>query len=308
MSDRDEEAPRPKKKKKKPVAVEPSGGEPRPAPAPPPRAPREPAPKISEDLQPESPEEDKPMTFWEHLEELRTRVIRSAIFFLIGFGIAWWQKEWLIDFISQPFCKAWLEKGVEGKCSLNFAAPQAPFMSYARLAAIAGLAGAAPVIFYQLWGFIAPGLYAREKKYIYPFVFCSTALFIGGAVFAYMLAFPLTFGYFLGFAGTHESGALTIAPVVTMESYIEFVTQMVLGFGIIFEIPIILSFLSLVGIVNHKMLIKFARYYILVAFIAAAILTPPDVTSQLVMAIPACLLYGVSIGLVWLMEKKTAAT
>ncbi|MFO0615313.1 MAG: twin-arginine translocase subunit TatC [Polyangiaceae bacterium] len=303
MSDADVEAPKKPKKKKKPKLDAPAPIEVAPA------ARREP-PKAAPDPppEPEAPENDKPMTFWEHLEELRTRIIRSAIFFLIACGFAWWQKENLLAFIAKPFCDAWVKEGVTGKCSLNFASPQAPFMSYAKLSAIVGLAGAAPIIFYQLWGFIAPGLYSREKRYIYPFVFASTLLFIGGAWFGFLAAFPLAFGYFLGMAGDHgTSSVLTIAPVVTMESYIDFVTQMLLGFGIIFEIPIVLSFLALVGIVNHKMLIKFARYYILVAFIAAAILTPPDVTSQLVMAVPACLLYGVSIGLVWLMQKKAPA-
>jgi len=251
----------------------------------------------------EAPENDKPMTFWEHLEDLRTRIIRSAVFFLIGVGLAWWKKEELLDFIAIPFCDAWKNTGVEGKCTLNFAAPHAIFMSYAKLAAIVGLAGAAPVIFYQLWGFIAPGLYSREKRYIYPFAFASTVLFIGGAVLAYYFAFPLSFNFFLGMA-REQGGALAVNPVVTMENYISFVTQMLLGFGLIFEIPIVLSFLALVGIVNHKMLIKFARYYILLAFIASAILTPPDVQSQLVMAVPACLLYVISIGLVWLLQKK----
>lgn len=307
MSDQDVEATKPKKKKKKPVApaTEPSAKSAEPAEKPVAKPAEKPSKKEEAVEEPaEAPEHDKPMTFWEHLEELRTRIIRSAVFFLIGFGIAYWKKEYLLDFISAPFCEAWLKNGVEGKCSLNFAAPHAVFMSYAKLAGIVGLAGAAPVIFYQLWGFIAPGLYAREKRYIYPFAFASTVLFLGGAVLAYYFAFPLSFNFFLGMSGTHEGSNLSVNPVVTMENYISFVTQILLGFGLIFEIPIVLSFLAMVGIVNHKMLIKFARYYVLIAFVAAAILTPPDVQSQLIMAVPACLLYAISIGLVWLLQKK----
>lgn len=303
MSDRDEEAPRPKKNAsggggRDTQPVEQRAGDP------PRKAAKPSAKKDVEPDPPDAPEDDKPMTFWEHLEDLRTRIVRSAIFFLIGFGLAYWKKEDLLEFISIPYCAAWKREAVEGTCALTFAAPHAAFMSYAKLSAIVGIAGAAPVISYQLWGFIAPGLYAREKRYIYPFAFASTALFIGGALLAYFVVFPLSFDFFLGMSGNHGDGSLTINPMITMENYISFATQMVLGFGLIFEIPIVLSFLALVGIVNHKMLIKFARYYILIAFIVAAIITPPDVQSQLIMAIPACLLYGISIGLVWLLQKK----
>ena len=250
----------------------------------------------------DGPEDDKPMTFWEHLEELRSRLIRSAVALLVGTGIAWYFKEKILDEITKPFCAAWAKQQLEGECTLSNAAPQQAFTSFARLAVITGVGIAAPFIFYQLWGFIAPGLYQKEKRYVIPFVMLSTALFLGGAWFGFEMAFPFTFNYFLslpkGTTGVHENF------VVSPELYIEFVTQVLLGFGIIFEIPIVLSFLAMVGVVNHKTLIKFARYYILVAFIAAAIFSPPDATSMMVMAIPAVALYFVSIGLVYLVQPK----
>ena len=246
------------------------------------------------------PEDDKPMTFWEHLEELRARLIRSAIALLVGTGVAWYFKEKILIAAKRPFCIAWEEQKLDGPCELKFIAPQEAFTSYVKLAVIAGLALAAPFIFYQLWRFIAPGLYQREKRYVIPFVFSSTLLFIGGIYFGYIAAFPLAFNYFLSFANK-EVG---LAAATTLERYIDLVVQVSLGFGIIFEIPIVLSFLALVGVVNHKTLIKFARYYILIAFIAAAILSPPDPTSMMVMALPACALYFVSIGLVYVFERK----
>jgi sec-independent protein translocase protein TatC len=259
---------------------------------------------VDEEVDDAGPEDDKPMTFWEHLDELRSRLIRSAAVLLVGVGVAWYFKEKVKDAIAAPFCEAWVKHHVEGRCNLTFAAPQAAFTSYLKLAVIGGIGLAAPFIFYQLWGFIAPGLYQKEKRYVIPFAFFSSVLFVGGGWFGYLGAFPFTFGYFLSLAGSGDNSKVAIVPMVTMESYIDFVVQVLLGFGIIFEIPILFTFLAMIGVVNHKMLLKFARYFVLIAFIAAAILTPPDWTSQVVMAIPACALYFGSIGLVYIFEPK----
>jgi sec-independent protein translocase protein TatC len=248
------------------------------------------------------PEQDKPMTFWEHLEELRSRLIRSAAALLVGTGIVWYFKNQFLDALTKPFCDAWVKEQIEGQCRLTFGSPQSSFTSYAKLSVIGGLGIAAPFVFYQLWGFIAPGLYQREKRYVVPFVLFSTLLFVGGAWFGYLGAFPFTFDYFLslskGTTRVHQEF------MVTTESYIDFVTQVLLGFGIIFEIPIVMTFLAMIGVVNHRILLKFARYYILIAFVAAAILSPPDATSMIVMALPACLLYFLSIGLVYIFQQK----
>jgi sec-independent protein translocase protein TatC len=252
--------------------------------------------------EPEGPEDDKPMSFWDHLDELRKRITTSLIALVVTTLIAWQYNDELFSIASKPFCDAWAAQQLEGTCELNFAAPQDGFTSRFNLALIVGVMGAAPVIFYQLWSFIAPGLYAKEKRYVIPFVAMSTLLFGCGMWFGFSVAFPFTFGYFLSFAG--NLGGVKISPEVMAVDYLSFVTKVLLGFGAIFEIPILFSFLAMVGVVTHRKLIRWARYYIFGAFFVAAILTPPDAASQIAMAIPACGLYGLSIGLVFLLQKK----
>jgi len=255
--------------------------------------------------EPEAPEEDKPMTFWEHIEELRKRIVWALLFLFAGCVVSWYFKKDILAFISKPFYDAWHHEHVAGDPSLNFDSPGAPLTAYIKLSLIGGAALSAPFVFYQIWSFIAPGLYAKEKRYVIPFAVVSSALFVGGGWFGYLAAFPFTFGYFLSLAGDIDADkTVRIVPTVMMEKYIDFVMQMLFGFGIVFEIPILLTFLAMIGVVNHRMLIRFIRYYILVAFVVAAVISPPDWTSMVVMAIPACLLYFVSIGLVYIFQKK----
>ena len=243
------------------------------------------------------------MTFWEHLEELRSRIVRSLIAFFIACLAAWELREPMLAALVKPFAESWKSQHVPGEPTLHFNAPGAAFVAYMKLAMIGGVAMSTPILFYQLWSFVAPGLYAREKKFVSPFVTLSSALFCGGGYFGWRAAFPITFDYFLSLAGQVGSHHVTITPTVMMDEYIDFVVQMLLCFGIVFEIPLLILFLSMAGIVNYLQLIRFGRWYILIAFIIAAIATPPDVTSQLVMAIPMCLLYVLSIGLAYLFGK-----
>ena len=255
--------------------------------------------------EPEGPEDDKPMSFWDHLDELRKRVTTSLVVLLVTTLVAFQYNKELGAIAAKPFCDAWTEQGLEGKCELNFAAPQDGFTAAFNLALIVGVMASAPVIFYQLWSFIAPGLYAKEKRYVIPFVLMSTVLFISGMWFGFAVAFPFTFGYFLSFAGDLGT-TVKVSPEVMMGDYYSFILKVLLGFGLIFEIPIVFSFLAMVGLVTHRKLIKWARYYIFGAFFVAAVLTPPDWASQIAMAIPACALYGLSIGLVYFLQKKEA--
>jgi sec-independent protein translocase protein TatC len=250
------------------------------------------------------PEADKPMTFWEHLEELRKRIVYSVVALVIAFFAAWEVRDPIIDVLTKPFMDAWAEQKIQGAGSLHYSAPGAGFSANVQVAVLIGVAGAAPVIFYQLWAFIAPGLYAREKKFVIPFVGLSTLLFVGGGYFGWLAAFPIAFNYFLGFSGPIGTHGLQITPTIMLDSYLDFVVQMLLAFGIIFELPLLLLFLSIAGIVNYLHLIKFGRWFILIAVILAGVLTPPDVTSQLIMAVPLIALYFVSIGLAFLFGKK----
>ncbi len=246
---------------------------------------------------------DPPMTIWEHLAELRKRLVYSIIALLTCTGVAFAFKERILEFISIPFCLSWTAANIPGKCELNFNKPQSAFTSYFELSLLTGLVAAAPIIFFQLWSFVAPGLYAREKKFVIPFVTSSSALMVGGAYFCLRVALPLAFNYLLGLSGAIPGGQLVVTPRVETEYYIDFVTQMMLGFGIVFELPLLILFLSLVGIVNYLQLIHYARYFIVAAVVVAAVLTPPDITSQLVMAVPMIALYGASIALAYFFGK-----
>jgi sec-independent protein translocase protein TatC len=252
----------------------------------------------------EMPEDDRPMTFWEHLEELRKRVVYSVITLIVACFAAWEVREPVLKALTEPYRLAWEQQKIAGTPNLNFDAPGGAFSANLYAAMLIGVALSAPMIFYQLWAFIAPGLYSREKKFVIPFVMLSTLLFVGGGYFGWLTAFPIAFNYFLGFSGPLAGGGLQITPTIMLNNYLDFVVQMLLAFGIIFELPLLLLFLSIAGIVNYLHLIKFGRWFVLLAVVIAGVLTPPDVTSQLIMAVPLIVLYFVSIGLAFLFGKK----
>jgi len=244
------------------------------------------------------------MTFWEHLEELRGRLIKSILAIAIGVAVAWIYREPLLAWLTRPFVLAWHTDKLGPNATLHFGSPAALFMAYVKLAAIGGCIFALPVILYQLWSFIAPGLYHREKRLALPFVVCSCALFAAGGWFGWRVAFPVAFRYLLGFSGQVAGSALSVTPTVMIDDYLTFVARMLVAFGLVFELPVVVFFLAIAGIVNHKHLIKYARHFIVGAFVLAAIVTPPDVVSQLLLAVPLCILYAVSIVVAWAVGKK----
>lgn len=243
------------------------------------------------------------MTFWEHLEELRWRIIKMAVAFGIGVGVAWTYREALLLWLTQPFIRAWNTTGLHDKAALYFPAPAALFTAYIQLALLGGLVLALPLMLYQVWAFIAPGLYSREKRYAVPFVVSSCALFAAGGYFGWRVAFPLAFQYLLGLSGPVGPN-FEVKPTVMVGEYLDFVSHMLIAFGITFELPVLVFFLSVAGIINHRHLIRFSRYFIVVAFVIAAIFTPPDVTSQVVLALPLCVLYAISIGIAWIFGRR----
>lgn len=247
---------------------------------------------------PEPPPEDGSMTLWEHLEELRGRIVRMALAFLIGAGGCWFFKEQILAWVTRPYQEAWIRGGHKGAAALHFGSPPALFIAYIRLAALAGLVFALPIILYQVWAFVAPGLYSREKKFALPFVASSVLLFLGGGYFGWAVAFPAAFDFLINFK-EDLPGGMKIEATVMVGDYIEFVTRMFIAFGATAELPIVAVFLSIAGIITHRHLIKFFRYFIVVAFVIAAILTPPDPMSQILMAVPLIALYGVSILVSW---------
>lgn len=245
------------------------------------------------------------MTFFEHLEELRTRLIRIALAFIVGGVVAWWFKEELLMWIARPYVEGW--HSPDGRqAGFYFPAPATLFIAYIKLSLLGGGVLALPFILYQIWAFIAPGLYAQEKRIAIPFVIASTALFAGGAYFGWRLVFPVAFEYLLNFQELPEGAPFRVEANVMIDQYLEFIIQALVAFGVVFEIPVVIFFLSAIGLITHKHLIKFFRYFIVVAFVISAIITPPDPLSQILLATPLILLYALSIGIAFLMSKRRA--
>ena len=257
----------------------------------------------------DAPEGEVAMTIWEHLAELRTRLMRAALALLGGAIIAWVYREKLLAWIAQPYRNAWATKFPNEPLELQTLAPADVFVNYMQLSLVAGVVFAVPMIFYQLWAFVSPGLYAREKKYIIPFVILSTGLFMSGVAFAYYVAFPFTFDYFfslLGDVGGNSGIVLKSRP--TMEYYLDFSERMLLAFGFVFELPLFIAFLAIAGIVTPKQLLRFSRYAIIGSFIVGAFVTPgPEISSQAAVSGALVVLYFFSVGLAYIVGKKKDA-
>ena len=255
-----------------------------------------------------TPENDVRMTIWEHLDELRRRVVTSAIFLVIGALGCWAFRQRLLGWLVEPYAKIWYQHFPKIPFELQTLAPADVFVNYMQLSLVGGIVLATPMLFYQLWAFVSPGLYAREKKYVIPFVVFSTSLFASGVAFAYYVAFPFTFNYFfslLGAVGQAGDGGTLLTSRPTMEFYMDFTTKTLLAFGFIFELPLFITFMAMAGIVTPKQLVKFGRWAVLLSFILGAVVTPgPEVTSQLAVSGALVTLYFLSVGLSFLVAKK----
>ena len=245
--------------------------------------------------------EDASMSFWEHLQELRIRLIRMVLAFLVGAGVAWWFKEYLFVVLTEPYVRGWTTDGVPP--SLHFGDPAGLFVSYVKISMLGGFVLSLPIQLYQIWSFIAPGLYAKEKWLVVPFVFLSCLLFCTGAYFGWSMVFPNAFEFLLKFSEIPLNSTLDVQPTVMIDSYLSFITRALLAFVIVFEIPVVVLFLALMGVVDHTHLIKFFRYFIVIAFIFSAVITPPDPWSQLLLAGPLIGLYSHSIGIAWFVSR-----
>lgn len=238
---------------------------------------------------------DQQLPFTSHLEELRKRLMIAAGAWIVAFIGCYSFAEQLFRLIADPV-KAALPPG----SSLVFINATEPFFTYLKIAAIAGLIVALPVILWQIWGFIAPGLYAHEKRLALPFVFSGCLCFGCGTYFGFVFVFPMIFAFLVQF-GTATG---EISAMLSMGSYLSLTSQLLLAFGLVFELPVVIFFLARMGVVDHHWLSKNRKYAILVAFIIGAILTPPDVFSQSALAIPFVILYEVGIIVARLFGKK----
>lgn len=260
-------------------------------------------PQNDEELTHVDPEDDVKMTIWEHIGELRTRLMRAGAALLAGAVVCWTFREKLLAWISQPYMAAWHEKFPNDPPELQTLAPADAFVNYMQLSLVGGVVIAAPVIFYQLWAFISPGLYAREKRYVVPFVLFSTTLFLSGVAFAYYVAFPFSFQYFFSLLGDVGGVKLTSRP--TMEYYLDFTTRMLLAFGGVFELPLFIAFLAIAGIVTPRQLVRFSRWAIISSFVIGAFVTPgPEISSQLAVSGALILLYFLSVGVAFIVAKR----
>ncbi len=237
--------------------------------------------------------EDDKIPFTEHLEELRKRLIICFIAVGIGFVVSYCFKEKLFEVLTRPLVSVMKN----GETLIFTGLPEA-FLAYLKVSLITGIGLASPVIMYQFWKFVAPGLYKKERRILIPVVLMSTVFFVGGALFGYFVVFPIGFKFFMSFA------TKTIRPLPSMREYLSFASTLLLAFGLVFELPLVITFMARLGIVTVPFLKKNRKYAILIAFIVAALLTPPDVGSQIMMALPLMVLYEISIIGARLFSKK----
>ncbi len=239
----------------------------------------------------DSPEE---MSFLEHLQELRKRLIHIAVYVLIAFLVCWFFAEPIFSFLKIPIMDAL----PEGSKELHVRHLTEGFLLYMKVAFIAGIFFSSPLILTEVWLFISPGLYKREKRLAIPFIFFSSLFFIGGGVFGYYIAFPRLCNFLLTYAQDFQK-------IITAREYFSFLSKILLGLGIVFEIPILIFFLARLGIVTHRFLLKKFKYAILIIFIIAAVITPtPDIPTQMIFASPMIGLYLLGILVAWLFGKE----
>ncbi len=242
------------------------------------------------------PETDQEMSFFEHLGELRIRLLRSILALVPAVAVAWYFKTEIKDFLIAPLEPAWEKLNLPGEAVLRFAGPADAFMMYLKNSLIGGLLLASPWIFWQLWMFISPGLYKREKVLAVPFIIASTVCFVGGAIFGYKLVFPEAFRILLGFSDE------TLVATLFVKDYMPFFRRMLLAFGVVFEVPVIVTFLAGAGIVTWRQLLRFSRWWIIVAAFISMLLTPQDVYTMVMMLVPLVLLYFVGVGCAYLIS------
>lgn len=240
------------------------------------------------------------MSLLEHLEELRKRVLLSFAGMGVGFLICWHWAELIYEIVQRPVSEALQANHMPTK--LVYLNPTEPFELFIKTGIVAGIFLASPFVLYQVWAFISPGLYRNEKKYVFPFLFSTVALFLAGGFFAYKMVFPAALKFLI------EQGQ-QFQPMITVSEYTDLFLAVILGLGVVFELPILFFFLALFGLVNASFLWRNSRYAILIIFFLAAILTPTtDILNMCIFAAPMVILYFVSIGIVWFVHPTNRKT
>lgn len=242
---------------------------------------------------------DQTMPLTAHLEELRWRLVKAFVAIGIAFVGCYNFSDQVFELLTRPLVALG-----DARLQLIGTGVTEAFFTRLKVSAIAAIFAASPVIFYQAWRFVAPGLYPTEKRTAIPFVLAATAFFVAGAAFCYRLVFPVGYAFFL-----QEYANIGVAPQIRISEYLSFASRMLLAFGVTFELPVVTFFLARLGVVDHRFLLRWFRYAIVVIFIVAAVLTPgPDMASQFLMAAPLLVLYLVSIGVAFVVARPKTPT
>ena len=246
-----------------------------------------------------NPEPLPAMGFLDHLEELRRRIVYSIAAVAVGFFACWWKVEKIYEVMQRPIMDALRNNGMSEK--LVYLNPTEPFNLYLKIAALAGLFLTSPFVLYQVWMFISPGLYRNEKRYVVPFMVSTIALFSAGGYFGFKIVYPAALNFLISFGKQFQ-------PMITIKEYTELFLSIILGMGLIFEMPILVFFLALMGIVTAGWMWKNFRYSILIIFIVAAIVTPTsDILNMCIFAAPMIALYALSIGIAYVVHPTQRA-
>lgn len=233
------------------------------------------------------------MTLLEHLDELRRRLVWSLVAMFVGFLVCWGFSREIFAWISRPLTQFLPESE-----PLAFTALADPFMLYIKVAFLAGIFLVSPILLFQLWLFVAPALYREERLAAAPFLFFTTVFFVVGGYFGYAVALPMVAKFFL------DVGA-DFRQVITINEFFSLASKVILGLGLVFEMPVLIFFLARMGVVTHRFLLRQFRYAVLIIFIIAAIITPtPDAATQSVFAVPMILLYLLGVLIAWVFGKK----
>jgi sec-independent protein translocase protein TatC len=255
-------------------------------------------PDVAAEAPPAKPTQDAmpAMSFLDHLEELRRRIIYSIVAVTVGFFACWGYAERIVGWMQKPIMEALRKNGMPQ--TLVYLNPTDPFNLYLKVGALAGLFVACPVVLYQVWMFISPGLYRHEKRYVTPFMISTVGLFLAGGMFGYKLVYPAALEFLIGYGKQFQ-------PMITIHEYTDLFLTVILGLGVVFELPILVFFLALMGVVSAGWMWRNVRYSILVIFIIAAVLTPTtDILNMCIFAAPMVALYLLSIGIAWVVHPK----
>ncbi len=244
-------------------------------------------------------------SFVSHLTELRSRLLKSFIFLFITFVICYFFSENIYKFLVQPYTETVLEKNLNRR--LIYTALHEAFLTYLKVAFFASLFISSPIFLTQIWKFIAPGLYSNEKRALLPYLIATPVLFIFGGMLVYYFIMPLAIKFFIGFESIQDSKSLAIQLEAKVNEYLSLIMRLIFAFGISFQLPVVLSLLARIGVVDSNYLKQRRKYVVVIIFAAAAILTPPDPITQIGLALPLLLLYELSIVMVKFIEKKKDA-